>query len=123
MQFIVVSCSKVIVVAIEPLTSPPRRIGYLLGLVPLIELLLHADLQQHFLLSEILLLRHRRVLLLATWLLLLSIFLLGELLLLRLCHLLCSQLMLGSLVGIVLFEFLHKNELLLFREVLLLSLG
>ena len=117
-----VSRSKVIVVTVEhvPLSCASSRIGYLLSLVPLIQLLLHSDLQQHFLLSKILLLRHRRVLLLASWLLLLSTFLLG---LLRLGHLLRGQLILRSLVGIVLFELLHKNELLLLREVLLLSLS
>ena len=61
----------VVVVAIEhiigvsSLASAASRCSvYLFDLVSLVELLLHAELKQHLLLGEILLLRHRLVLLL-----------------------------------------------------------
>jgi len=66
-------------------------------------------------LGQILLLRHSRCLGVA------ALLLLGSLTLL--IHLLLGQLLLSGLVGIVLLELLHQDELLLFGEVLLLGLG
>ena len=83
----------------------------LAGLVSLLHLLLHSDLQEHLLLCEVLLLRH-----LATWLLL-SILGLDHLLLL-LSDLLLVQLLLSCLVCIVLLQFLHEQELLLLGHIL-----
>ena len=70
------------------------------SLVPLLDLLLHANLEQHLLLSQVLLLAH--VLLLTTHLL--SAFWLHHLLL---SDLLLVELLLSRLICIVLFELLH----------------
>ena len=94
------------------LSSCVWRFSCLISLLNL--LLLHTYLEQHLLLCQVLLLAH--VLLLATNLL--GAFWLHHLLL---GNLLLAKLLLCCLIGIVLLELLHQQELLLFGQVFVLS--
>ena len=111
-HFLWVGFSSVVVVApiLHVVLCTPSRIWDLAGLVSLLHLLLHSDLQEHLLLCKVLLLGH-----LTTWLLL-SILRLDHLLLL-LSDLLLVQLLLSCLVCIVLLQFLHEQELLLLGHI------
>ena len=111
-HFLWVGFSSVVVIApiLHVVLCAPSCIWDLAGLVSLLYLLLHSDLQEHLLLREVLLLGH-----LATWLLL-SILRLDHLLLL-LSNLLLVQLLLSRLVCIVLLQFLHEQELLFLGHI------
>lgn len=84
--------------------------------IPLVQLLLHAHLQQHLLLSKVLLLRGGRCSVGRSWLVDLS----GSLMLLvlMLLDLLVCQLLLRGSKSLVLLYFLHQDDLLLFSQVL-----